>query len=133
MIARLFLLLVFALSFSARAADNAAETVVHMLDYVSVDYPSFVKDGKVVDDTEYKEQREFAGQVLELLRKLPEAPQRAELLKDAQNLQARIDAKASGAEVSRLASELRWRVIGAYKIAVAPKTAPGLKRGAALY
>jgi len=132
MLRRVFLILLFALPFSAQA-DNAAETVVHMLDYVSVDYPSFVKDGKVVDETEYKEQREFSTQVVELLRKLPSVPQRAELLKEAQHLQARVGAKAAGAEVSQIASELRWRVIGAYRIAVAPRSAPDLKHGAALY
>ena len=132
MIARVVFVLLLAFSLSAHA-DNTAQTVVHMLDYVSVDYPSFVKDGKVVDETEYKEQREFSAQVVELLRKLPNVPQQAELLKEAQQLQARIDAKASGAEVSKLASELRWRVIGAYRVAVAPTSAPDLKRGATLY
>jgi high-affinity iron transporter len=132
-VARVLLLVFFALSLSARAADNTAQTVVHMLDYVSVDYPSFVKDGKVVDETEYKEQREFSAQIVELLRKLPDTSQHAQLVKEAQTLQARIDAKAAGSEVSRLASELRWRVIGAYKVTVAPKSAPDLKRGAALY
>src|SRR4029078_2225987 len=102
MIARAVFVLLLAFSLSAHA-DNTAQTVVHMLDYVSVDYPSFVKDGKVVDETEYKEQREFSAQVIELLPKLPDVSQRAELLKEAQELQSRIDAKASGADVSRLA------------------------------
>jgi high-affinity iron transporter len=132
MLWRILLLLVLALPFSVRA-DDTAQTVVHMLDYVSVDYPSFVKDGKVVDETEYKEQQEFSARVVDLLRNLPTVPQRAELLKEAQRLQTRIDARAPGAEVSKIASELRWRVIGAYRIAVAPRTAPDLKHGAALY
>jgi high-affinity iron transporter len=132
MLSRILLLLALSLPFSVHA-DDTAQTVVHMLDYVSVDYPSFVKDGKVVDETEYKEQQEFSAHVVESLRNLPTVPQRAELLKEAQRLQTRIAAKAPGAEVSRIASELRWRVIGAYRIAVAPRTAPDLKQGAALY
>ena len=28
---------------------DAAQTIVHMLDYVGVDYPEFVKDGRVLD------------------------------------------------------------------------------------
>ena len=132
MLARLLLVALLAVSCSARA-DTTAQTIVHMLDYMSVDYPEFVKDGKVLDEAEYKEQREFSGQVIVLLGKLPEVAQRAELLKQAETLKARIDAKAPGAEVSKLASSLRWRVIEAYKLTVAPKSIPDLKRGAALY
>ncbi len=47
--------------------DDKAQTVVHMLDYVSVDYPEFVKDGKVLDAAEYEEQREFATQAIALM------------------------------------------------------------------
>ena len=50
-----------------RADGVRAQLVVHLLDYVSVDYPAFVKDGKVLDDGEYKEQQEFAAQVQTLL------------------------------------------------------------------
>ena len=132
MLARLLLVALLAVSCSARA-DTTAQTIVHMLDYMSVDYPEFVKDGKVLDEAEYKEQQEFSGQVTVLLGKLPEVAQRAELLKQAETLKARIDAKAPGAEVSKLASSLRWRVIEAYKLTVAPKSIPDLKRGAALY
>ena len=132
MLARLLLVALLAVSCSARA-DTTAQTIVHMLDYMSVDYPEFVKDGKVLDEAEYKEQQEFSGQVIVLLGKLPEVAQRAELLKQAETLKARIDAKAPGAEVSKLASSLRWRVIEAYKLTVAPKSIPDLKRGAALY
>mgnify|MGYP006153134613 CR=1 FL=1 len=40
----LALLMVFS---SVAHANESAQTIVHMLDYVSVDYPEFVKDGKV--------------------------------------------------------------------------------------
>lgn len=124
--------LFFALALPAYA-DTTAQTIVHMLDYVSVDYPEFVKDGKVLDESEYKEQQEFSSQVVELLGKLPEVAQRAELLKEAALLKARIDAKAPGDEIAKIASGLRWKVIGAYRIAVAPRTVPDLKRGEAIY
>ncbi len=113
--------------------DTAAQTIVHLLDYIGVDYPQFIKDGKVVDEVEYKEQTEFAGQVVDLLGKLPDVPQRIELLKQAAALQARIAAKAPGVEVSRLASALRWKMIDAYRLMVAPRNAPDLKRSAVLY
>ncbi|HEV7803027.1 MAG TPA: cytochrome c/FTR1 family iron permease [Burkholderiales bacterium] len=121
-----------ALSTSA-FADTSAQTLVHLLDYVGVDYPHFVKDGKVVDAAEYKEQQEFAGQVVDLLGKLPPVPQRAALLQEAVALKALVDAKGDGAEVSRRASALRRQAIDAYQLAVVPRSAPDPQRGAALY
>ena len=127
-------LIVVLLAFSLPAwAETTAQTIVHLLDYVGVDYPEFVKDGKVLDEAEYKEQQEFSTQVIDLLGKLPDVPRRAELVKQAETLKARVDGKAPGAEVAKLAAGLRWQVIDTYKIAVAPKSAPDLKRGAALY
>ena len=131
-----FLLLLGGLA-SAIAADAApdeeAQTIVHLLDYVAVDYPEFVRDGKVIDEQEYKEQVEFARHAGDLLRKLPGAASFAKLARDAANLRARIEAKAPGEEVSRLANALRWEVIAAYHIAVAPKRAPDLQLGRQRY
>lgn len=121
-----------ALSLCAHA-DNTTQTIVHMLDYMSVDYPNFVKDGKVLNETEYSEHREFSIQVAALLAKLPGIPEQAALLAQAEQLKARIAAKAPGAEVAAMASALRWKIIEAYKLVVAPRASPDLKRGAALY
>lgn len=114
-------------------ADNTAQTIVHMLDYVGVDYPEFVKDGKVLDAEEYKEQQEFSAQAVELLGKLPAVPQQDLLLKLAKQLQGKIGDKAPGTEIAALASDLRWKMISAYRIVVAPRSAPDLKRGEVLY
>ena len=124
------LLLVFS---CAAHGNDSAQTIVHMLDYVSVDYPEFVKDGKVLDDAEYKEQQEFAGQVIALLGKLESGPRREQLVTQANALRGAIDAKAAGAEVSRLATDLRWQVIDAYNLAVAPKRAPDIAKGKTLF
>lgn len=136
MLARLLFVALLAVPGSARAevtTPGTAQTIVHMLDYVGVDYPAAVKDGKVLDAEEYREQQEFSGQMADLLGKLPEVPQRAALIRQAQALKAHVDAKTPGAEVTKLATSLRWQVIDAYKLVVAPRIAPDLKRGATLY
>lgn len=51
----------------AAAPDEKAQTVVHMLDYISGDYPNFVRDGQVLNQSEYAEQLEFAAQATALL------------------------------------------------------------------
>lgn len=120
-------------SFAAGAPDEQAQTVIHMLDYVSVDYPEFVKDGKVLDQPEYEEQREFASQSIKLLEQLPAAEGRDAVLAKARQLLARVDAKADGAEVSALARAIAADVVRVYKLAVAPRQAPDLQRAAQLF
>ncbi len=114
-------------------ADNQASTLVHMLGYIGVDYPETVKYGKVVDAGEYAEQREFAGRVRTLLAELPEAPQKPQLLRQAEQLAGLIDARGPGEKVALLTEQMRDSLVTAYRIAVAPRRAPDLARGAKLF
>jgi len=122
-----------AASFAVAASPTEqAQTVVHLLDYVAVDYPEFVQDGKVVDEAEYQEQREFAGRAVELLQQLP-APGQAAVVGQARTLLQRIEAKAPGAEVAALANGVRSDVIRVYGLVVAPRQPPDLQRAAWLF
>jgi hypothetical protein len=49
------------------------QTILHLLDYVGVDYPEAVADGKVKDADEYKEMLEFTAQAVTQLKALQEA------------------------------------------------------------
>lgn len=114
-------------------ASDAGPTAVHLLDYVGVDYPATVKAGKVTNESEYKEQLEFVGQAIQIIERLPDNPARPELLDKARQLLMQVQSKADGADVSRLADQLRWDLINAYHLAVAPRQAPDLRKGAALF
>jgi len=118
---------------TAPGPDELGPTIVHLLDYVAVDYPATVKDGKVTDEAEYQEQLEFVTQSVALLGQLPAEPDRAALLDQARTLHSRIEGKAAGGEVARLADALRWEVIRVYRIAVTPKQAPDLRGAAHLF
>jgi high-affinity iron transporter len=113
--------------------DEKAQSIVHMLDYVGVDYPEVVQDSKVVNDEEYAEQREFAAEAIILLRNLPVVPEQAALLQQAQGLLARIEAKAPGSEISALTGQLRIGVIQAWKLRVAPQQSPDLQQAGRLF
>lgn len=115
---------------TAGAAERA-QIIVHMLDYVAVDYPEFVKDGAIVDHAEYDEQLEFVRQVRTLLEQLP--PGGGELIARADRLVALVVERRPGSEVAALAADLRWAVIKAYAVEVAPKRPPDLRQAAALY
>ena len=135
----LTLLLSLALSLDAALAqhvvppDRRPQTILHLLDYVSVEYPQFVQAGKVVNPGEYAEQMEFAGQIRDLVAKLPADPKREAFVGQAQQLVALIRTKADGPQVAGLARELQQALIAAYRIPVAPKQAPDLTSAAALY
>ena len=128
----LSILLLLALSGIAYAAEST-RTVLHLLDYIAVDYTGAVEDGKIKSVDEYKEMREFAGQAQELIKGLPANPAQPALLAEATALAQGIDAKAAASVISTKASALRWAVIRAYNVQVTPKSAPDLKRGAGLY
>ena len=56
---------------AANSTPNAdASRLVFLLQYVGADYGAAVTDGKVVDEAEYRENREFASQIADLLARL---------------------------------------------------------------
>jgi high-affinity iron transporter len=77
-----------------------------MLDYISVDYPAFVRNGQVLNPQEYQEQREFAQAVVKIVEHLPIKPQKSALVKQAQELLAAIEGKAEGEKVAATAHRL---------------------------
>lgn len=113
--------------------DRGAQTILHLLDYVSVEYPQFVRSGKVVNPDEYAEQVEFAGQIAKLIGGLPADPKRDEYVRQANRLLKAIESKQDGGEVAMLARSMQRDLIASYSIAVAPKQAPDLGAAAALY
>lgn len=122
-----------ALAQQAGDAERDAQMVLHLLDYVSVEYPQFVQAGKVVNQGEYAEQVEFAGQIEEMIRALPANEKRDGYAKQASELLRMIRDKRDGVEVSSRARDIQRELIATYDIPVAPKQAPDLAAAPALY
>jgi high-affinity iron transporter len=116
-----------------QTAPEQAQLILHLLDYVAVDYPQFVQDGTVLDQAEYDEQVEFAQQVRTLLDQLPAHSAQSNLISQTEQLVALIQDKRPGPEVSALAQQLRWNIIHAYDVEVAPQRPPDLHMAAELY
>ena len=113
--------------------DEKAQTIVHLLDYLGVDYAQTVENGQVVNPEEYGEQREFATQVITLLSELPAAPEQVMLLQQARELLSRIEAKAPGDEISALADQLHLGVIQSWQLNIAPRQPPDLSQAGELF
>ena len=118
---------------SASSPTTRAQTILHMLDYVAVDYPEAVKDGKVADESEYKEQVDFVTQAITMLGELPARADQAALVVHAKRLLALVEAKRPAEEIARLAGEIRRGVIMAYQVPVSPSRPPDLSAARTLY
>ncbi|HTO46052.1 MAG TPA: cytochrome c/FTR1 family iron permease [Burkholderiales bacterium] len=112
---------------------DSAQTIVHTLDYIAVDYAGAVEEGKVKNEGEFKEMIEFAGRVKEQLSGLPLNPRRDTLAGQASELARLVADKAGAEQVAAAASRLRWGIIEAYGIQIAPKRPPDLARARLLY
>ncbi len=116
----------------AEAPAEAAKAL-HLLDYIGADYPPTVRDGKVVDSGEYREQQEFSAVLADLVDSLPANAEHNALQQGIQALRQAIDQRQDGAAVAKQARQLGARLAVAYEVSQAPVITPDPARGASLY
>ncbi|BBH43682.1 cystathionine gamma-synthase [Pseudomonas sp. KU43P] len=116
-------------------AESPAEAgkALHLLDYIGADYPPTVRDGKVIDGGEYREQQEFSAVLADLVKGLPAHTEQAALEQGVQALRQAIDERQEGAAVAKQARQLGARLAVAYEVSQAPVITPDPARGASLY
>ncbi|MBY0509548.1 MAG: FTR1 family protein [Rhodospirillaceae bacterium] len=117
------------------SAEVGAEVrqVWKLLDYLAVDYPGAVTDGKIVSDAEFAEMKEFSNTALARLTGLPAREGQQDLIKQAQALQSAIIALGSPADIARIAHGVADGLLAVYPVPLAPSKTPDLARGQALY
>lgn len=125
----------FALCSFKLLADTVegAPQALHLLDYIGADYPQTVESGKVIDESEYREQLEFIQVLQGLIVALPAKPEKAGLEQGVGTLRSAITARQDGAEVARQARQLGAKLAVAYEVSQAPIITPDPTRGAPLY
>jgi high-affinity iron transporter len=77
--------------------------------------------------------QEFAAQVRSRVAVLPDSREKPELVAQAGALGQLVADKAAPAVVAESASKLRWSIVGAYNLQLAPRAPPDVARGKALY
>ncbi len=115
--------------------ETIAQTVIHLLSYVSMDYSGAVKDGEVINEQEYKEQVEFSSRALSLTKKnsfLSEA-EKETVLTQLQQLSDRVNQLKPATAISTVAEKAINNIIRFTGIQTAPKVWPNLAKGKALY
>lgn len=129
------LVIVFSLFFivSAKTETMKPSIVVHLLDYLANDYAGAVKNGKVINESEYAEQKEFAEIVQKSVQAIEVFKNDKAFAKGINELVLEISTKVSAERVSREARELQSEAINLAEIEVAPAEWPKLVEGKALF
>ena len=117
---------------SANTPEGASQAL-HLIDYIGADYPPTVENGKVIDETEYREQLEFLAVLKGLIADLPQRPERDELVQGVNALQTAIEQREDGTAVAREARQLGAKLAVASEVSQAPTITPDPTRGAPLY
>lgn len=125
----------FALCSSNLLADTVegAPQALHLLDYIGADYPQSVQAGKVINESEYREQLEFTQVLQGLIAAMPQKPEKAGLEQGVSTLRRAIADRQDGGDVARQARQLGAKLAVAYEVSQAPIITPDPTRGAPLY
>lgn len=112
---------------------EGAPQALHLLDYIGADYPQSVEAGHVINESEYREQLEFAKVLQGLVAAMPDTPEKAGLEQGVSTLHSAIAARQDGAEIARQARQLGAKLAVTYEVSQAPIITPDPTRGAPLY
>lgn len=115
------------------APSTSVQTTWRLLDYIAVDYGGAVDDGRVVNDTEYAEMREFARTARANIEALPVTARKRRLIGEARKLERTIATRRPAAEVDTAARSLAASLLAAYPVPLSPSAPPDVKKGKALY
>ena len=115
------------------APQSDAARALHLLGYIGADYPQTVAAGKVIDESEYREQQEFLLILQGVLVNLPAKPERAGLEQELQQLDEAINQRQDGAQVARQARIIAAELSELYQVKQTPAITPDPARGAPLF
>ena len=125
----------FALCSSNLLADTVegAPQALHLLDYISADYPQTVQAGKVIDESKYREQLESVKTLQGLIGAMPAKEEKAGLEQGVSALTSAVAGRQDGTEVTRQARQLGAKLAVTFEVSQAPIITPDPTRGAPLY
>ena len=122
---------VLALGGTALSADApAAGEVIYFLQYVGVDYGAAVRDGKITDETEY---REVLGLAETVVKRYTDLRPRGGAAHDLTRLRDLIRARAGWAVVRSLSQDLVKRLTDELDVVPYPPARPDVEAGRELY
>ncbi len=113
-------------------SSDKARTTIHMLDYMAADYPVAVENGKIINETEYREMKNFAVSIDSLYHDLglsPDAPEFRQTANRIDSLHQLVLDRAAPTQIAKTARTIKQEVVQQTNITVAPRRWPNMKRG----
>ena len=95
--------------------------LVHILDYLAIDYGGAVQNGKVIEKNEYAEQIEFVNETLRLTTELSELKHDKVLFTKLETLKSLVVEKKDEKVVSTLAKEVKNYIVAKQAIELFPR------------
>lgn len=118
----------------AKEKDNNIQIVIHLLDYLSKDYPMAVRDGKIFNVTEYAEMQEFSVKIFNLAKTINFPSESSQsILSDLNDLKALVQDKSPSKKIKDLTEKVKWAIIKVTGYIVAPLNWPDKAKGQSLY
>jgi high-affinity iron transporter len=115
-------------------ADDEAERILSLVDYIGGDYKNAVHDGKIVNHNEYNEMVGFSNDAIHLFEKLNASSlDKSRTLADLELLNRKIANKSPVNEIEALSNEIKDKLISDYGILPYPQNHPSLNAGRELY
>lgn len=130
---RLLAVVSFLIITTPALAAQGPDMILHMLDYIRVDYPATVKDRHVINVDEYGEMQEFSVQVVQQVQALEQLDVTPTLLEEATRLKQAIDQRLPPKQITTLVQALSGQITANYAVNVSPRTPPSLAMGKQLF
>ncbi|PSR01479.1 MAG: hypothetical protein BRD50_08715 [Bacteroidetes bacterium SW_11_45_7] len=116
--------------------EEKTRTLINLLDYIGKDYPQAVTSGRVINDFEFREMKEFQEDALAYYQQLADArsiEDTASALTLFSKLREKILQKADEDEVADAANKIRKKVLNLGLIDIAPQKWPDMTAGKEVY
>jgi high-affinity iron transporter len=130
-------LLAIAVANAAADEPSSLARLAATVDYVAADYPGAVKDGRVLAESEYREQQQMVAEARSLAREVrPSSGHEsaaALLLAELGNLQVDVVAKKPEQVIAADARAVHKRLIDDFGLVLTPLSAPDGKRAASVF
>ncbi|GMQ82542.1 MAG: cytochrome c/FTR1 family iron permease [Rhodothermia bacterium] len=119
------------------SADNiSARSLVHILDYIALDYSSAISNGEIVDQVEYEEIRQFSETAVTLMEELVSngyALMEGALYREVSELREGVRQRRDPGVIASDATTIRRKVISLTGLRIAPSQWPDLLKGKQLF
>ena len=109
------------------------QSIIHNLEYISVDYAGVVENGRIVDQGEYDEQLEIAGRAQTLLQTLPKNPNKSRLIQLGERITDALRMKADPEQINALCRNTIALLTSSYHVSNIPAVLPSVTEGRQLF